>query len=402
MKVIVVGGGAAGFFTAINIVEKHPDYQVDIWEKTDKFLSKVKVSGGGRCNVTNKRSLPSELITFYPRGNKKLHPLFKRFTTTDMVTWLENHNVRTHAEEDLRMFPASNNSQTIVDCFVNAAWDLKIKLHARRGLAKLEQTEGGWLLSDGKETELADKVVICTGPSPAVWNMMVDLGLELSSPVASLFTFHIQDERIHELYGVPFSNVRVRVVGTKIEDSGAMIITHWGLSGPAVLKVSSWGARELSEMNYRFEIMINFLDQPAEEIRKALLTEKEQNPKRMVVNYPIGGLPKRFWERMTAYSGIASETLFEDLSKANINKLVEELAQGKYRVEGKSAFKEEFVICGGIKLSEINLDTFESRKHPGLFLAGEILDIDGLTGGFNFQACWSAGWVISESITSIH
>lgn len=398
MKVVVIGGGAAGFFTAISIAEKHPETQVEIWEKTDKYLSKVKVSGGGRCNVTNQRSLPSELTQFYPRGQKKLHSVFKKFSTSDMVAWLDAHGVPTHAEEDQRMFPVSNNSQTIVDCFVNTAWKLKIKLHPKRALTKLEKTETGWLLHDGIETTLADKVVICTGPSPAIWNLLLDQGLALSQPVASLFTFHISDERIHELYGVPFNQVKVKVVGSKLEDSGPMIITHWGLSGPAILKLSSWGARELAALNYRFEILINFLDMPNEAIRAALLEMKTQNPKRRISNYPVGALPKRFWERITIYSGIGEETLFEDLSKAQLNKLVEELAQGRYRVEGKSAFKEEFVTCGGVKLDEIDLETFEVKKLPGLYLAGEILDIDGLTGGFNFQACWSAGWCIAEAI----
>lgn len=399
-KIIIIGGGAAGFFTAINIAEKHPDYQVTILEKTDKLLSKVKVSGGGRCNVTNARSTPSELVRFYPRGQKKLHPVFNRFSTSDMVQWLEQRGVKTHAEADQRMFPVSNSSQTVIDCFLNEAFRLRVKILRNCAMTSLEQTEGDrWLVRTNQEDLPADKVIVCTGSSPALWKQLESFGLEVTPPVPSLFTFNIRDERIAGLPGVSFPEVRIRITGTKLEASGPLLITHWGLSGPAVLKLSAWGARELAEVRYRFSLLINFLGgQPPEHIRQLLLNEKVENPKRKVVNYPPGGLPKRSWEQLTGYCGIGTETLFGALSKSQLNKLTEELTQGLYPVTGKSTFKEEFVTSGGVKLSEIDLDTFECRKFKNLYLAGEVLDIDALTGGFNFQACWSAGWVISEGV----
>ncbi|MEO9870877.1 BaiN/RdsA family NAD(P)/FAD-dependent oxidoreductase [Ekhidna sp.] len=399
MKVIVIGGGAAGFFAAINIAEKHPDYEVTILEKSSKILQKVRVSGGGRCNVTNARAKPSELVHFYPRGQKKLHSLFKRFTTADMVEWLEKRRVKTKAEEDLRLFPITDSSQTVIDCFEKEAKKHGVNVINNCALKSLKFTAGKWNLETTQSTMDANKVVVATGSSSAMWNLLKETGLEITDIVPSLFTFNIKDERIKDLQGISFTEAQVKIAGSKLDESGPLLITHWGLSGPAILKLSSWGAYELGANNYHFDILVNFTGTlKPDEFSMHLSQYKEANPKRKVVNYPLFDLPKRFWERITAYCEIGPGTPFGELSKKQANKLVEELCQGKYEVTGKSTFKDEFVTAGGVDLNEINLDTFECKRFPGLYLAGEVLNIDALTGGFNFQACWSGGWVISENI----
>jgi predicted Rossmann fold flavoprotein len=398
VKIIIIGGGAAGFFTAINIAEKHPDYQVSILEKSGKILQKVKVSGGGRCNVTNERSLSSELVKFYPRGSKKLHSLFKTFSSDDMVNWLANHGVQTKAEADKRMFPISDSSQTIIDCFVKATEKNKVTVHLNEGLNKLEQNGQQWKITTSKQEIIADKVVIATGSSPATWKVLEETGLEITDIVPSLFTFNIRDPRIQDLMGVAFEKASVKVTGTKLIEEGPLLITHWGLSGPAILKLSAWGAYDLHDKKYAFEVLINYLNLMPDEARQQIQGYKAANPKRKAINYPLFELPKRFWEQMIGYCEIPEHTPFGELSKKQVNKLIEELCQGRYEVNGKSTFKEEFVTAGGINLSEVDLNTFECKRFPNLYLAGEVLDIDALTGGFNFQACWSAGWVISESV----
>lgn len=398
MKVIVIGGGAAGFFAAINVAEKHPDYQVFILEKTSKLLQKVKVSGGGRCNVTNARSKPADLVPFYPRGSKKLHAIFKKFTTKDMVAWLQNRGVDTKTEEDLRMFPTTDSSQTIIDCFQNQAKKHKITILLNHSLSSIQKSGNSWKLATNQGLIQADKVIIAAGSSPAMWKVLNKLGLEITEIVPSLFTFNINDERIKDLQGISFEESSIKVASTKLVESGPLLITHWGLSGPAILKLSSWGAYELHEKNYRFEILVNFINQSSEEVRTNIYQYKEANPKRKVINYPLFELPKRFWEQLTQLIEIGPDIPYGELSKKHTNKLTEELVQGRYQVDGKSTFKEEFVTAGGVSLSEINLGTFEAKRFPGLYLAGEVLDIDALTGGFNFQACWSGGWIISENI----
>jgi len=398
-KVIIVGGGAAGFFTAINIAEKHPHYEVLVFEKTNKLLSKVKVSGGGRCNVTNARQQPSELTPFYPRGGKKLYTVFKEFSTADMVRWLGDRGVKTHTEADLRMFPTSNSSQTIIDCFTGEAARLGVKVIQNCGVKHIEATEHQWSLVTSQGPMIADKLIIATGSAPSVWGLLSQLGLDLVPPVPSLFTFNIKDLRISGLMGTSFSEVNIRITGTKLEEAGPMLITHWGLSGPAVLKLSAWGARELAEKNYHFHILVNYLGKESNaEVRQWFDQQKQDHPKRKVLNYPPGELTRRFWEQLCKYCEIAEEDNFGEITKKQVNKLTEELTQGLYEVKGKSTFKEEFVTSGGVALSEVDLKTFEARNFPNLYLAGEVLDIDALTGGFNFQACWSAGWVISEHI----
>jgi len=399
LKILIIGGGAAGFFAAINIAEKNPSYEVTILEKSNKLLSKVKVSGGGRCNVTNARSSPSELVKFYPRGQKKLHPLFKVFSTSEMVEWLAQRGVQTKAESDLRMFPKSDSSQTIIDCFQGVAKKHNVKVLTNSAMNSFYQKGEKWRVETPHGEHEVDKLIIATGSSPSLWKSLQKFGLEIEAPVPSLFTFNIEDERIKGLQGLSFESASVKITGTKLEDMGPLLITHWGLSGPAILKLSAWGARELNKSNYQFSILVNYLGELNSEAALSLLKKySEANPKRKVSNYPLFDLPKRFWTQLLSFCSISTENTFADLSKKQQNKLIEELTQGLYKVNGKSTFKEEFVTSGGVKLSQIDLNTFESKKFKNLYLAGEVLNIDALTGGFNFQACWSAAWVISESV----
>ncbi|MGK7390524.1 MAG: NAD(P)/FAD-dependent oxidoreductase [Candidatus Cyclobacteriaceae bacterium M2_1C_046] len=399
-SVIICGGGAAGFFAAINIAEKHPDYRITILEKSNKILSKVKISGGGRCNVTNERNKPSELVKFYPRGEKKLYPLFKRFSTDDMKRWLSDRGVKTKTEADLRVFPVTNSSQTVIDCFLRLINKYNIQLVLNEGLDSFEQKQDKWTVITTKNKKIiADVLLIATGSAPSIWKKLQEMSVKIEPPVPSLFTFNIKDPRIQELSGVAFDKVEVKITGTKLKEEGPLLITHWGLSGPAVLKLSAWGARDLAELNYRFDILINFIpEKNFDQGRQIISRYISQHPKRKVVNNPIIDVPKRYWESICRYIEINDEALFSDLGKKSINKLTEELTQGKFSVTAKSTFKEEFVTCGGVSLSEVDLETLQSNKFPNLYFAGEVLDIDAITGGFNFQSCWSTAWIISESV----
>jgi len=400
MRIVIIGGGAAGFFTAINIKEKRPDAEVIILEKTANVLQKVKVSGGGRCNVTNGRIPPGELVPFYPRGGKKLFPVFKSFGTKEMRQWLLDHGVPTTEEADHRVFPQSNSSQTIIDCFLKQCATLGINIRYQMDVQELRETGAKWTVQCKNDGLEADAVVLATGASGRVWDLLGRLGLKINAPVPSLFTFHIKDARLADLQGLSFAEVQVKVAGTKLVESGPMLITHWGLSGPAILKLSAWGARELSAVDYTFALIINFVGRTHAECQADIAERMRTMPKRKVSNMPPEGIPSRFWERLVTIAGI-DEKVFGELSKNQINKLCEELTQAHYQVKGKSAFKEEFVTCGGVDLSEIDLVTMHAKRFPGLYLAGEVLDIDALTGGFNFQACWSAGWHISEALASV-
>ncbi|MFP4096722.1 MAG: NAD(P)/FAD-dependent oxidoreductase [Cyclobacteriaceae bacterium] len=399
-QVVICGGGASGFFAAINIARKHPDYRVMLLEKGSQVLSKVRISGGGRCNVTNARTQPSELVKFYPRGEKKLHSLFKQFSTDDMVRWLAENGVQTHTEADLRMFPTTNSSQTIIDCFLQEAERYGVQLMRNCGFADLHKKENGWEVeTQNGERIPADMVVMATGSAPSVWKKLEAMGLQMETAVPSLFTFNIKDERLKDLSGMSFPEVKVRITGTKLEDQGPLLITHWGLSGPAVLKLSAWGARWLAEQKYRFSIQLNFLpDYNFDQFRQELLNFKAAHPTRKVKNYHREEIPKRYWERLLQVLEISPDMPFGELPNKMINKLAVELTQATFDVHGKSTFKEEFVTCGGVALTEVNMQTMESRRFPGLYFTGEVLNIDALTGGFNFQSCWTTAWLLSEAV----
>ncbi len=398
--IVICGGGASGFFTAINLAERRPGHEIIILEKSNKVLSKVRVSGGGRCNVTNGRIHPSELIKHYPRGGKKLYKLFEAFSTEDMRHWLRKRHVATHVEEDLRVFPVSNSSETIINCFMEEIRKRAIQLRMGDGLKQIKQAGNEWKITTTQGNEITAKaVVIATGASPQVWNILSELGIEIKKPVPSLFTFKISSPVLSGLQGISFPNVQCKVVGTTLSSEGPLLITHWGLSGPAILKLSAWGARTLASSKYSFDILINFISSKnPETCRQAILSYKSQHGKRTVFNYPLFDVPKRFWESICQESGIGPKITFAELGKKSINKLTQLLTQAPFHVEGKSTFKEEFVTCGGVALSEINLETFESKKYPSLYFTGEVLDIDAITGGFNFQACWSSAWQISQNL----
>lgn len=401
MKIAIIGGGAAGFFTAINIAGKCPKVQVQIFERSKHLLSKVRVSGGGRCNVTNGREKPSTLTTFYPRGSKKMYDPLKTFGTRQMMDWLDERGVETKVEDDLRVFPKSNQSSSIIDCFLKEAGQLNIEILTSTPIVRIEKENQIWKIQGKDNAWTVDKVVFAPGASEQSWKVIEQLGLKTVPRVPSLFTFNIQDERLIDLPGLVFEEAQVKVVTTKLIESGPLLITHWGLSGPAILKLSAWGAEFLHDCGYRFDIMVNLINSPAEKFRKWLIETINNHGNRTIGNLKLDKCPSRYFIRVLDYCQIGSDRRLSELSKKNINKIVEELTQARFSVNGKSTFKEEFVTCGGVDLNEIDLSSMACKKHNGLYLAGETLNIDALTGGFNFQACWTAGWLISEHIKKL-
>jgi len=419
LNIAVIGGGAAGFFAALSCKTHHPDAQVTLFEKSDKLLAKVKVSGGGRCNVTHACFSNAQMVKFYPRGGSQLKKVFMQFSTQDTIQWFERRGVKLKTEADNRMFPVTNNSQTIIDCLMNETRKLgvTIKTNTPVTFIKKESTNAGTLLSIGlvpptgkgaglsaevstqAEVRQVDKIIIASGGSPklAGFKWLEDLGHTIIPPVPSLFTFNMPQERIKELMGVSVENVTARIQGTKLMSEGPLLITHWGMSGPAILKLSSFGARALSEADYHFTVLINWLGNINEEkLREQISTEMEFLRKLKIANKNPFHLPNRLWLFFLEKLEIAPEKIWDELSKKELNKLMNLLTNDAYKVEGKTTFKEEFVTCGGVSLHDVNLETMESKTFPGLYFAGELLDIDALTGGFNFQAAWSTGFIAGK------
>ena len=401
--IIIVGGGAAGFFSAINIVERNPKLKVAILERGKEVLSKVRVSGGGRCNVTHACFEPNELVKFYPRGEKELRGPFHQFCSGDTIEWFEKHGVELKIEEDGRLFPVSNSSQTIIDCFTNASQKLGIAILTGQSVQSIFHTEGSaencWKIDTQNESFLAEKLILATGSNPKIWDLLHTFGHAIITPVPSLFTFNIKDARIKELPGIA-TQVSVKVKDTKLESSGPLLITHWGMSGPAILKLSAWGARILHDKNYQFTIEINWLNDTETEEAESLLKElKQEHAKKTVSKKSPLELQNRLWESLVLASGIGAETKWADLSKNQLQNLANQLTRGVFQVNGKSTFKEEFVTAGGIDLKEINFKTMESKLHPNLYFAGEIVNIDAVTGGFNFQNAWTSGFILASAIS---
>jgi predicted Rossmann fold flavoprotein len=395
---IIVGGGAAGFFTAINIVEKNPKLKVAILERGTEVLNKVRISGGGRCNVTHACFEPNELVKFYPRGEKELRGPFHQFCSGDTVEWFEKHGVELKIESDGRMFPVSNSSQTIIDCFQEATKKLGIAVLTNQSVQSIFKKDALWKVETQSETYITEKLILATGSNPKIWEMLQTFGHAIVSPVPSLFTFNIKDARIKELPGVA-AQVSVKVKDTKLETSGPLLITHWGMSGPAILKLSAWGARILHDKNYQFTIFVNWLnDLDAEEVEKNLKELKLEHAKKAVSKKSPFDLTNRLWESLVLASGIESETKWADLSKIQLQNLSNQLTNGTFQVNGKSTFKEEFVTAGGIDLKEINFKTMESKLHENLYFVGEIVNIDAVTGGYNFQNAWTSGFIVANSI----
>ena len=396
--IIIVGGGAAGFFTAINIVEKNPKLKVAILERGAEVLQKVRISGGGRCNVTHACFEPNELVKFYPRGEKELRGPFHQFCSGDTIEWFEKHGVELKIEADGRMFPVSNSSQTIIDCFLEATKKLGITVLTGQSVQSIFKKDTAWKIETQSENYLAEKLILATGSNPKVWEMLQNFGHAVVSPVPSLFTFNIKDSRIKELPGVA-AQVTVKVKDTKLTSTGPLLITHWGMSGPAILKLSAWGARILHDKNYQFTIFVNWLnDEDTSDVEKKLKELKQEHAKKSVSKKSPFELTNRLWESLVLASGIEVETKWADLSKIQLQNLANQLTNGTFQVNGKSTFKEEFVTAGGIDLKEINFKTMESKLHENLYFAGEIVNIDAITGGFNFQNAWTSGFIVANAI----
>lgn len=404
--IIIVGGGAAGFFTAITIVEKNPKLKVAILERGQEVLTKVRISGGGRCNVTHACFVPNDLVKYYPRGEKELRGPFHQFCSGDTIEWFEKHGVALKIEDDGRMFPVSNSSQTIIDCFLLATKKLNIDILTGQSVQSIFKGQTNWKVETNHETFSCQKLIMTTGSNPKIWDLLSEIGHTVIPPVPSLFTFNIKDQRIKDLMGVS-ALASVKVKGSKLSASGPLLITHWGMSGPGILRLSAWGARELAEKNYQFAIQVNWLnDSTQEEAEEKLKELKLEHSKKVVSKKSPFDFPNRLWESLVAAAGIGTltaldetkETKWADLTKRQLQNLAQQLTQGEFQVNGKSTFKEEFVTAGGIDLKEINFKTMESKLHQNLYFAGEILNIDAITGGFNFQNAWTGGFIIAEGI----
>ena len=393
--VIVLGGGAAGFFAALTCMQKNPSARVALLERSNRVLAKVKISGGGRCNVTHACFDPAQLTTFYPRGGKALRGPFTRFQPQDTMNWFEKRGVRLKTEPDGRVFPISDNAQTIIDCLTTHARGVHIQLNA--SVVKIEKNSmGSFVLhSSSGETWSSKRVILATGSSPLGWDWAKSLGHTIEPPVPSLFTFSVKDPRLEGLSGLSVPQARLHIEGMSLTQEGALLLTHWGLSGPAVLKLSAWGARVLHEKNYSTRLKIQWDAALSAEDWMALFHQlRTQIPKKQVTSsVPSIRLPQRLWSRLTQAAGIAEALIWADVSKDKLIRLTQELHAGIYSMNGKSAFKEEFVTCGGIRLDEVDFRTMESKCCPNLYLVGEMLDVDAVTGGFNFQNAWTTGWI---------
>ena len=399
MNIIIIGGGAAGFFAAIRLAERYPKASVMILERGKEVLQKVRISGGGRCNVTHACWLPKELVKFYPRGSKALLGPFHKFACGDTMDWFEKRGVQLKIEDDGRVFPVSDNSESIARCLLDSARNAGVKILTQKRVDQITKLENGSFEIKAGEIFHCDALVIAAGSSPAVWAMLENLGHKIVAPVPSLFTFNIKDNRIAELAGLSVPNAVVEVIGQKnLKTEGPLLITHWGMSGPGILKLSSWGARWMHEVDYAFKIRINWLSRNPEHIKEELQEIKIDWAKKQVSTNPTFDIPSRLWQRFCEAAGIKATEIWANLNKNQMNAFWQQLCFSEWQVKGKSTFKEEFVSAGGVDLDEVNFTRFESKIVPGLYLAGEILDIDALTGGFNFQAAWTGGWIIGESV----
>ena len=408
---IIIGGGAAGFFTAINLAKQRSDLSIMILERGGQVLEKVRISGGGRCNVTHAEFDPRSLTSYYPRGNRELLGPFHTFMTGDTMAWFEERGVSLKIEEDGRIFPHSDSSQSIIDCFLKEAENLNVEVVTKTPVTAITQTNHKFFISSKSQTYEAKTLVIATGSNPKMLKILEDSGLDIVPAVPSLFTFNIKDERIKDLAGLA-TEARVRLLdeqqnALKVNHptidqeatQGPVLITHWGMSGPGILKLSAWGAHQLNACNYTFTIEVDWLP----EIDKSTFSEqlkedKIKYAKQNVAKWSPYGLPKRFWQSLVKASGIPQDLTWADLNKKMLLQLAQQLRSGIFRVSGKSTFKEEFVTAGGVNLKEIDFKTYQSKKVAGLYLAGEVLDVDAITGGFNFQNAWTGGYIVAQDL----
>ena len=401
---IVIGGGAAGFFGAIQAAEMKPGLRVLILEKSSKLLTKVKVSGGGRCNVTHHCFDPIKLSHHYPRGKKQLSGIFKVFQAKETVEWFNAKGVKLKTEEDGRMFPVTDNSQTIIDCLMYEAIRLKIKIEMAEEVNEIFNFENGFLVKTRSANQYhGQKILIASGgnPKPDAYKWIETLGHSIVPPIPSLFTFNDAGKNFKDLMGIAVPEAEVKIAGSKFLEKGPVLITHWGLSGPAVIKLSAWAAEYLHQVHYQFTALVSWIGTvKEEEIRSFFAEQKQTKGKQKIFSNPLFSLPQRLWLRLCELSEIPEEKIWAELPQKNLNKLLELLIRCPFQIKGKTTFKEEFVTCGGVDLKEINPETLESKKTPGIFFAGEVLNIDGETGGFNFQSAWSTAFIAANSIAS--
>ena len=399
-KVIIIGGGASGFFTAANIDTKL--YDVTILEQNSDVLQKVKISGGGRCNVSHACFDPRELVQCYPRGNKELLSVFTKFQPEDTMNWYEEHGVALKIEDDNRIFPESNSSQSIIDCLVNECRKKNVKILTKQTVTEILPQENGYKIHTTDQNYFADYVVFSTGSSPKAFKILEKLGHQIITPVPSLFTFNIKNEILKDLMGTSFQYVDIEIPKLNLEESGSLLITHWGLSGPAILKLSAWGARELAALKYQFEIIVNFIGTASEDALEIFKNFKENEPKKSIGQAKIFDITNRFWQRILFVSGIDTTKQLANINNKEMQKIIENLCCCRMNVTGKSTFKEEFVTAGGVDLKEMDFKTMKSKKLPNFYISGEVLNIDAVTGGFNFQACWSEGWLIAQDLNAVN
>lgn len=399
---LVIGGGAAGFFCAINAAKNNPRLKVILLEKTGKLLSKVKVSGGGRCNVTHACSDIKEMSEHYPRGKNFVKKTFHQFFTADTIRWFEQRAVLLKEEEDGRMFPVSDSSQTIIDCFLNEAGRYNVEVHTNTEAVKLQKKDQGFVINTaaGKVIGTDFVCVACGGYAKSImWEWLRTCGHSIEEPVPSLFTFNLPGHPVRSLMGISVESAKVKIAESKLSETGSLLITHWGLSGPAILKLSARGARELHEKKYHFRVHINWMPLENEQsVKQKLLQYRAQSPARHIGNLAFTHLPSRLWDFLLKESGISADKRISDLSSKEENRLTRNLTDYIVEVRGKTTFREEFVTAGGIKLSEIDPNTMMSKLIPGLYFAGEVMDVDGVTGGFNFQHAWTSGYIAAKSI----
>lgn len=405
-KLIVIGGGASGFFCAVNAARLHPHLEVILLEKSSKLLSKVKVSGGGRCNVTHQSDEVADMLHAYPRGMRLIKKTLHQFSPNDTVQWFEERGVKLKVEEDGRLFPISNSSQSVIDCLMQEAEQYNVVIKTNTDVAVIQQNNTQFELTVKKENGVgeqltADLIVVATGGHPKLsgFDWLIALGHKVSTPVPSLFTFNIPDKRLHELMGIAVKHAVVKIPVLKAIEEGPVLITHWGLSGPAVLKLSSRCARELHDLDYTFDVVVNWFPEYHESAALEYLKSAKQFSKGLVSTKPLTGLVSRLWNYLLNRSGITNATHWGELTHVQMVALSKTLCNDVYQAKGKTTFKEEFVTAGGISLQEIDANTMESKIIKGLYFAGEVMDVDGITGGYNFQHAWTSGWIVANSIT---
>lgn len=400
--VVIVGGGAAGFFAAAAALQREPHLRLVILERGGVVLSKVRVSGGGRCNVTHACFDPHELVERYPRGQRELLGPFYQWSPSDTMAWFEERGVRLKTETDGRVFPVSDDSGSIIDCLKKVVQEARGEIWTRCSVDHIEVADDGFGVTLAKNQRLMGRCLLLASGGlreGKLANTVRGLGHTIESLAPALFSFHIADERLAGLAGLSVPSVTISVPGTKWRSQGPLLVTHWGMSGPSVLKLSSWGARWMREVDYRFDVIINWAGgEDPRSLRSQLLSQRQAVARRRVIGTPLFGLPKRIWERFVQAAGIQDDLCWAQLSYAAADALAKGVGECRFPVSGKSMNKEEFVTCGGVRLAEVQFKTMESRRIPGLFFAGEILDIDALTGGYNFQAAWTTGYLAGQSM----